>query len=343
MRPIPFRPHRAGPVAVACALVFLAGCGNAQLVGTGPTPAPTPAVPRVLNQFTIPTANSQPKAMTTGADGFLYFTEFKGNKIGQMSTGGSFMEFKFPAQNAGPTGIATGPDGNIYATLATANRVSQFIPGLKQFKGFRIPTPNAGANAIIAGPESSDLYFTETTANKIGIVTTSGQITEYPVPTPNAGLQTLAVGSDNGVWFTEYNASKIGRIDPITKNIVEFPTLTRNAGPAQIVQGPDGAMWFTESKAGKMGRITTAGTVSEYSLSPAKDPIGLVLGSDTNFYFGSPANALFGRVSIATGFTSNTYAFPTANSGLGWLTLGPDGRIYGPETNVNKIAQIGYF
>ncbi len=34
--------------------------------------------------FSIPTANSQPTAMTIGADGQVYFVETAGNKVGQF-------------------------------------------------------------------------------------------------------------------------------------------------------------------------------------------------------------------------------------------------------------------
>ena len=37
-----------------------------------------------IREFVIPTASSDPDGITAGPDGNLWFTEFQGNKIGQL-------------------------------------------------------------------------------------------------------------------------------------------------------------------------------------------------------------------------------------------------------------------
>ncbi|MGO9948805.1 MAG: hypothetical protein ACLPWG_18375, partial [Steroidobacteraceae bacterium] len=60
--------------------------------------------------------------------------------------------------------------------------------------------------------------------------------------------------------------------------IHEFALKTRYSFPSGITAGPDGNVWFTETGTDKIGRITTNGVISEFPLSPASGPIGIVLG-----------------------------------------------------------------
>src|ERR1039457_514672 len=78
-------------------------------------------------------------------------------------------------------------------------------------------------------------------------------------------------------------------------NITEFtvPTLLSPA----IAAGPDGALWFTEPDLNKIGRITTAGVVSEYSVSGS--PGGIAAGPDGALWFTEPNNTKVGRITIA--------------------------------------------
>jgi streptogramin lyase len=48
--------------------------------------APAWATAGTITEFPIPTANSQPRGITAGPDGNLWFTESSGDKIGRIST-----------------------------------------------------------------------------------------------------------------------------------------------------------------------------------------------------------------------------------------------------------------
>jgi virginiamycin B lyase len=52
---------------------LLAGCGSSS-IGS-------------ITEFTLQTPKSQPRALLSGPDGNLWFTEFEGNKIGYITTG----------------------------------------------------------------------------------------------------------------------------------------------------------------------------------------------------------------------------------------------------------------
>ncbi len=133
-----------------------------------------------ITEFHIPTANSQPRGITAGPDGNLWFTEFQGtnvvNNIGRITTKGQITEFPLPTHcesplGCEPFGITAGPDGN--------------------------------------------LWFTESQGNKIGRITPAGVVTgEFLIPTGGSEPEGITAGPDGNLWFTEFNGNNIGRITP---------------------------------------------------------------------------------------------------------------------------------
>lgn len=79
---------------------------------------PSPSV----TEFSIPTANSTPFAITAGADGNIWFTETGGNKIGRISLAGAITEFSAPGA---PGGITAGPDGALWFTEIGGNKIGR--------------------------------------------------------------------------------------------------------------------------------------------------------------------------------------------------------------------------
>src|SRR5262245_47710922 len=66
-------------------------------------------VPAAVTEFPIMTAASTPTAITRGADGNLWFTEFNADRVGRITPSGAIKEFTLPA-GSGPLDIITGPD-----------------------------------------------------------------------------------------------------------------------------------------------------------------------------------------------------------------------------------------
>ena len=82
------------------------------------------------------------RAIASGPDGNLWFTELFGNRIGRITPDGKVTEFPLITPHSYPAGITTGP------------------------------------NSIVAGPDGN-LWFTETFGGKIGRITPAGVITEF--------------------------------------------------------------------------------------------------------------------------------------------------------------------
>src|SRR4029450_2533598 len=87
---------------------------------------PPAAGAQSITEFPVPTANSNPFGIAPGPDGALWCTEVVANKIGRVTTAGSFTEFPVPGPAAPPgcrcslRGIAAGPDGALSFTEPAA-------------------------------------------------------------------------------------------------------------------------------------------------------------------------------------------------------------------------------
>jgi virginiamycin B lyase len=58
----------------------------------------------------------------------LWFTEFGGEKIGRITTGGAFTELRLPNTSAQHHGITAGPDGNLWFTEFGGEKIGALRP-----------------------------------------------------------------------------------------------------------------------------------------------------------------------------------------------------------------------
>jgi virginiamycin B lyase len=220
----------------------------------------------ITGSFQTPQPASCAASITTGPDRALWLGELvlTGDRIGRLTTDGSFSEFSIPRGGGPePLGIATGPDGDLWFTEFAAFRVGQvttsgvfteyLLPGIS-FNGTSYTGPVLDEPfSIVAGPDGA-LWFTEYGTDKIGRITTAGAFTEFPLPTAKAYPSSIVVGTDGALWFSEGGAEQLGRIT--TAGVVtEFPVTTQG-GIGALALGPDGALWFGQS--GGIGRATAA-------------------------------------------------------------------------------------
>jgi virginiamycin B lyase len=318
-----------------------------------------PALAATISEFAIPTGNSEPAGIAAGPDGALWFTEENefANKIGRVTTSGSFTEFPIPTPSSDPVEIALGPDSALWFTEANANKIGRITTG-GSVSEFTLPTAQInpcptssfvpGAPfAIAAGPDGA-LWFTEVCDNKIGRITTTGSVSLFAIPSAISDPSGIAAGPDGALWFTENTASScqgclsagntIGRITT-SGSISEFTTPTANSGPFGIGAGPDGALWFTENNANKIGRISTTGSISEFPVPTANSGATEIrAGPDGALWFTEIFANQIGRISI-TGSISE-FPVPTPNSGPFEIAVGPDLSLWFTEEFAGKIGRI---
>ena len=119
--------------------------------------------------------------------------------------------------------------------------------------------------------------------------------------------------------------------------ITEFPVASSN--PAGITAGPDGALWFTEEAANRIGRITTAGSVTHFTIpTSASEPAEITPGPDGRLWFTEFATNKVGA--IATSGAIQEFSVPGSGSNPDGITAGPDGALWFAEAGSNQIGRI---
>ncbi len=180
-----------------------------------------------------------PYAITSGADGNLWFTESgsPSGYIGRITPAGVVTEFPAPLA-AGALGIVAGPDGNVwYLGSGSVGRVTP--AGVVT----TFPTPGEGGARITVGPDGA-LWAS---GNHVERITMQGVVTSFPTGTGiNGGLVGIVTGPDGALWVAE-TSNQIARITT-TGDVTQYRTgISAGAGPQEITVGPDGNLWFTES------------------------------------------------------------------------------------------------
>jgi streptogramin lyase len=79
----------------------------------------------VITEYPVPCSCSSPRGITSGPDGNLWFTEDAGNKIGKVTTSGTFTEYTVPTSGSSPVGITSGPDSNLWFTEINGNNIGK--------------------------------------------------------------------------------------------------------------------------------------------------------------------------------------------------------------------------
>jgi len=179
---------------------------------------------QAISTFPIPTAGAEPYEIAVAADGSVWFTEERTDKLGQL------------VASIAP---GTGPP-------VTTTTIREY------------PLPRgARPRGITAGPEGT-IWFTEYGAGKIGRITPAGAITEFALA-PGSGPEDITFSSD-GLWFTESAADRIGRIRTDgTMTEIQVPA---GSLPSGIAAGL-ASIWFTMPGRSRVGTIGLLGAVTE--------------------------------------------------------------------------------
>lgn len=297
-----------------------------------------------ITEFPIVNGNT-PYGITAGPDGNLWFTEYYGNKIGKITSGGVITMFLIPTSLSSPEGITAGPDGNIWFTENSANKIGR-ITSSGVITEFPIPSSNTnqwgatnGPRDIISGPDGN-LWFTEFIGNRIGRITPNGVITEFTLSNEKSFPTIITAGPDGNLWFTETSRHAIGRITP-EGDITEFPlpdgpslAISHATG---ITAGPDGNIWYARAFNRTIGRITPEGIITEFPIQTADNSYAIEItnGPDGNLWY---TGDKIGQITPSGEITE--IPIPTDNSSPQGITAGPDGNIWFTESRANKIGRV---
>src|SRR5438045_4353156 len=77
------------------------------------------AAPMDVREYAVPTPGALPHDPAVGADGALWVTEQKANKLGRLDPAtGQFREYALKTPDSGPHGLVSDRDGNIWFTAS---------------------------------------------------------------------------------------------------------------------------------------------------------------------------------------------------------------------------------
>jgi virginiamycin B lyase len=302
------------------------------------------ALPGPIQEFSIPTAASQPTAITTGPDGNLWFTESAANQIGRITPSGTITEYPIPTTGTQPTGITTGTDGNVWFTEQAANAIGRITPS-GTIAQFTVPTAGSQPTGITTGADGN-VWFTEKAGNKVAKITPSGTITEmstlFPPPDGPIAIAPGPFGEGGAVWYVTSEGDHVGFQGLTSGTAGETTVTTAGSKPGAITEGSDGAAWFTETATKKIGRIPSLfATITEYETGA--EVAGIAAGSDGALWFTEPGSktspSAIGRMSTA-GVLTDVLATPTTESKPEGITAGPDGALWFTEQQANKIGRV---
>ena len=328
-------------LAVMLAVGLVLSLGNA---------APAAAPVGALKQFKVPTANSQPRAITNGSDGNRWFTEgteftAAPAKIARITPAGVITEFAPDAADGCNfciiTDIAQGPGGILYIT-SNDPTLMRFNVATQSFEPpVQMPNTNAlGGNLAVS---ATDVWITDFNNDAVWRYQLSnGQFTSFAVSDP----ADVAVDVAGNAWFTQpgdVNApgtSNIGRIDAATGAVTTTPTTdgSTTVAPRSITVATDGQVWFTARFTPQaVGRLNPSG--NSVTLFPVTNagPSGIAASPDGTVWFTQETNGNAARITNAGVITEGK---AVKGSGPFGITIAPDGDPWYAMMAANKIATL---
>jgi streptogramin lyase len=320
-------------------LVFALTAGLVVLLGA--TLSAAEAAPFAsLKQFRVLTDNSQPRSITNGSDGNIWFTlgtEFVPSKIGRITPAGEITEFgpACPPPNSDciVTDIVQGPGDVLYYTsndpiLGRITTSGQILAPIEM--------PNSNALAGDLAVHGNEIWITDFNNDSLWRYdTTSDSFTQFDVPEPSD----VAVDEAGMVWFTVPLEQGIGRLDPATSEVTVTPTKTLI--PRQLTIAVDGDIWFSARFTPQgVGRLDPAtGAVTEFPLTNV-GPEGIAASPAPNgdIWFTQTTKGNIAQIDPDSGVI--TEGKVVRKSEPFGITVAPDGDPWYTMFEANKIATL---
>jgi len=276
--------------------ILLVVAGLATLLGVGVSAAQAAPVGG-LKQFRVPTPASDPKYITQGSDGNLWFTESDNegppngenvltpHNIGRITPDDEITEFpacfreppippdESPFGFCFPNDIVQGPDNVLYFTKSEEN-----LGRMSTATGELLPNVDTPFGPGAIARDGSDLWLTDFGDASIWRYDTSSSVDEFAQfqipsapptpsnPTPIApNPSDVAVAADGTVWFTDSFNNRIGSLNPSTRT---FDMVSVPGNPYKITIATNGTVWYIGRFDTTIGRLDPAnGQVTEFPIS----------------------------------------------------------------------------
>jgi streptogramin lyase len=323
---------------LAGAMAAVLGGGLALSLGSAAVAAPIGA----LKQFKVPTADSQPRAITNGSDGNRWFTEGSEftsapAKIARITSAGVITEFAPDVADGCNfciiTDIAQGPGDILYIT-SNDPTLMRFNLATQSFDT-PVQMPNTSALGGELAVSATDVWITDFNNDVVWRYhLANGQFTSSPVSDP----ADVAVDVAGNAWFTQpgdVNAagtSNIGRIDAATGAVTMTPTTdgSTTVAPRSVAVASDGQVWFTArftpQGVGRLNPATNAVTIFPTPSNPG--PQDIAASPDGTVWFTQITKGNIASIDNAGVITegkavkgSQPFGITVASNGDPWYTM----------------------
>lgn len=285
----------------------------------------------MLKQFKVPTANSQPRAVTNGSDGNVWFTEgteFTNSpaKVGRVTPAGNITEFDIDCNFCILTDIVQGPNDILYMTSNNPILVRFNVATQTQLPSIDIPDTGSASEMDVDG---DDLWFTADFSSLVRYNITAGQFTEFPLEFDKSPAD-VVVDSAGDVWFTAPRDNTINRLDPATGVVVESFPVPDGLSPRSLDIATDGQIWFTSRFVPQgVGRLNpTTGVVTTFPTPSNPGPEGIAASPDGSVWFTQTSKGNVARIDNSGVITetkvvknSETFGITVALNGNPWFTM----------------------
>jgi streptogramin lyase len=317
------------------ALVMVLAGGLAFSLGTAALAAPI----GMLKQFRVPTANSQPRAITNGSDGNRWFTEgteftSAPAKIGRITPAGSITEFDANCQFCILTDIVQGPADILYVTSNNPILLRFDVATLAFLAPIDIPNSSAVAGDLAV--HGDDIWFTDFNNDSLWRYNiTAGQFTQFPLQIQPSDVVIDSAGS---AWFTGPFNNSVNRLNPATGAVDSFP-VPDGLSPRQIAIATDGQIWFTSRFVPQgVGRLNpTTGVVTTFLTPNNPGPEGIAASPDGSIWFTQTTAGNIARIDNAGAITETKTVRDSEPFGI---TVAPNGDPWYTMMSANKIATL---
>jgi streptogramin lyase len=264
-----------------------------------------------FTQYRVPTDNSEPRYITVGSDGNLWFTE--GN------------EFFTP-----------NPDPNTGGTFHT--QIGRITPAGNKITEFRVDGCQCFLNDIVQGPNNI-LYIT-TNSNLLVSITTAGTVQPF-IETPFSVGDSLARSGDD-LWINDFNTGSIWRYNITNDAFTEFPT---GSTPLDVAVDDQGIVWFAGTDAngdGQIGRLDPDPLPGAITTTPVtgSTPGHIAIASDGKVWFTDRFNHRVGYLDPSNNNQVTQFGTLTPNAGPQDIAAANDGSMWFAQARVGNVARI---
>jgi streptogramin lyase len=313
------------------ALAMVLAGGLALSAGGAALAAPIGA----LKQFKVPTANSQPRAITTDSAGNVWFTEgteFTNAppKIARISPAGAVTEFPADVDDGCSfciiTDIARDPSGDTLYITSNDPMLMRFDPASGTFLA-PVQMPNSNALGGELAVTATHVWITDFNNDSLwGYDIAAETLTQFPLPVQPADV---TVDGDGNPWFSAPFDNSVNRLDPATGNVERFP-VPDGLSPRGITIAADGQIWFTSRFVPQgVGRLTpTTGVMTTFLTPSNPGPQDIAASPDGSVWFTQTTKGNIARIDNAGVITeaktvkgSEPFGITVDAGGNPWYTM----------------------